>query len=138
MSGLEIVATRGFYRPAGKMTFHQAVELVAQALKNACEQRLTDILVNTAGMTGFEPPCTIERYAMITRWVESAGSGLRIAVVARAAFIDAQKIGVLIAQNRGVSVDAFTDEASALTWLDARRVRSAGARWGGRSHASGS
>ncbi len=136
MSGVEVVATRGFYRPAGNMTFQQAVDFVAEALKHARLQGLADILVNTSQMAGFEPPCTIERYAMITRWVESAGNGLRIAVVARAAFIDPQKIGTVIAQNRGVSIEAFIDEGSALRWLDARRTRSGSAR-PVRSHAAG-
>lgn len=128
MSGLEVVATRGFFRPSGIMTFQQAVDFVAEALEHARHQGLADILVNTSRMAGFEPPCTIERYAMITRWVESAGNGLRIAVVARAAFIDPQKIGTVIAQNRGVTIEAFTDEGSALQWLDARRTRNSGAR----------
>ncbi len=128
MSGLEAVATRGFHRPAGTMTFQQAVENVAQALRCARDQGLSDILVNTAQMAGFDPPGTFERYAMIMRWVEIAGAGLRIAVVARPAFIDPQKIGTLIAQNRGASVEAFTDEASALEWLDSRRNRWSGTR----------
>ena len=136
MTGLEVVATRGFYRPAGFMTLPQAMELVAGALKQARELGLADILVNTSQMAGFEAPCTIERYSMITRWVECAGSGLRIAVVARAALIDPQKIGTVIAQNRGVSIEAFTDERSALQWLDARRTRCAGTR-AVRRHASG-
>lgn len=137
MSTLEVVGTRGFYRPAGVMTFQQAVELVAQALKSAREQALADILVNTSKLTGFESPCTFERYAMITHWVRNCGGTLRIAIVARAALIDPQKIGTLIAQNRGVSIEAFTDESSALQWLDARRVRGIGTHWSGRSRAAG-
>jgi len=134
---VEVVATRGFCRPAGFMTFQQAVEKVALALKFAREQGLADILVNTSQMGGFEPPGTFERYAMITRWVQSAGSGLRVALVARPAFIDQQKIGVLIAQNRGMITDVFAEEASALQWLDARRIRSSGSGWSARSRASG-
>lgn len=137
MSGLEVVGTRGFFRPAGFMTFPQAVEMVAQALSQARDQRLADLLVNTTHMGGFDPPSTFERYAMITRWVECAGGELRIAIVARPAFIDPQKIGVLIAQNRGVSIDAFTDEAAALKWLDARRARLSASRESARSRASG-
>ncbi len=34
--------------------------------------------------------------------------------------IDPQKIGVLMAQNRGVNGDVFTNETDALAWLDAR------------------
>ena len=59
------------------------------------------------------------------KWAESAGSGLRVAMVARAELIDPEKIGVLMAQNRGVAGDVFTTEAAAIAWLDARTGRSA-------------
>jgi hypothetical protein len=41
-----------------------------------------------------------------------------VALVARPELIDPQKIGVLMAQNRGVLGDVFTNEADALLWLD--------------------
>jgi len=62
MSSLEVVATRGFYRPAVVTTFNQAVEQLAQALQGAREQQL---------------------YAMMTRWLRRAGHRLRVALVAR-------------------------------------------------------
>ena len=31
MTGFEIVATRGFYHPVGRVTFEQGVELITQA-----------------------------------------------------------------------------------------------------------
>ena len=39
-------------------------------------------------------------------------------MVVRAEIIDPQKIGVVMAQNRGVSGDVFTSEAAAIAWLD--------------------
>jgi hypothetical protein len=123
MTGLEVLGTRGFHRPAGEMSLERAIEQVAQALSQARELELDDFLVNTTGLVGFDAPGVFERYAMFTRWVKCAGLSLRIAIVVRASFIDYQKIGVLIAQNRGLSVEVFADEASALLWLDARRPR---------------
>jgi hypothetical protein len=136
MTGLEVLGARAFYRPAGVMTFQHAVELVAAALERTRELGLGDILLNTSGLAGFEPPGVFERYAMVTRWVRCAG-GVRIAIVARPAFIDHQRIGVLIAQNRGASTEVFTDEPSALAWLDARRARSASASRPARERAAG-
>jgi len=136
MKAFEVLgATRGIHRPAGEMSLQRGIEQVAQALLHARDLGLEDIVVNTTGLGGFEAPGVFERYAMITRWVQCAGS-LRIAIVARPAFIDHQKIGVLIAQNRGVTTEVFTDEASALKWLDARRAR-AGASWPGCRRAAG-
>lgn len=129
MNGFEVLAaTRGIYRPSGEMTLQHGIEQVAQALTHARRLDLEDILVNTTSLGGFDSPGIFERYAMITRWVQCAASSLRIAIVTRPSFIDHQKIGVLIAQNRGAILEVFTDEASALKWLDARRAR-AGGRW---------
>ena len=47
-------------------------------------------------------------------------------MVARPELIDPEKIGVLMAQNRGASGDVFTTEAAALAWLDAQRMSATG------------
>lgn len=116
----EIVGSRGFYRPVGIVTFEQAVDRVAVAMSYARERGLTDLLASTLGLTGFPPPSTFARYALAVKWAEAAGGALRVALVARPEVIDPQKIGVLMAQNRGVNGDVFTREADALAWLDAR------------------
>ena len=41
----------------------------------------------------------------------------------RTALIDPEKIGVLMAQNRGAIGDVFTNEAEAIVWLDGRQRR---------------
>ena len=120
MKDFEQVGTRGFYRPIATVTFEQGVEMVAQAMMTARELGITDMLVNTMGLTGFPPPSVFARYAMATRWAESAGAMLRVALVARPELIDRQKIGVLMMQNRGGSGDVFASEFDALAWLNAR------------------
>jgi hypothetical protein len=120
MDSFEIVGTRGFYRPSAHVTFEQAVELVAQAIHMARELGLADLLANTSGLTGFTPPSVFARYSMAAKWAQGAGSTLRVAMVARPEFIDPQKIGVLMMQNRGASGDVFSNETEALAWLDAR------------------
>lgn len=116
----EQIGTRGFYRPVAAVTFEQAIEMVAQAMLYARERALTDLLVNTHGLTGFPVPSTFARYALAVKWAESAGGALRVALVTRPEIIDPQKIGVLMAQNRGVNGDVFTHETDAIAWLDAR------------------
>jgi hypothetical protein len=120
MKDFEQVGSRGFYRPIAHCTFEQAVELVAESMSAARELGLSDLLVNTTGLTGYTPPSVFARYAMATRWMQSAGAALRVALVARPEIIDPQKIGVLIMQNRGGTGDVFATEAEALAWLDAR------------------
>jgi hypothetical protein len=116
----EIIGSRGIFRPVGAVTFEQAIEMVAAAMAYARERGLTDLLVSTHGLSGFQPPSTFGRYALAVKWAEAAGGALRVALVARPEFIDPQKIGVLMAQNRGVNGDVFAHESDALAWLDAR------------------
>lgn len=125
LENFEIVGKRGFYRPAGKATFELAVEMVAVAMKHAREQGLLSLLVNCNGFTGLTPPTIFARHALAVRWAESAGTMLHVALVTRPELMDPEKIGVLMAQNRGVSGDVFTTEAMALAWLDSRHDNTA-------------
>lgn len=115
----EVVGRRAFYRPSASITFEDAVELTAAAMRHARERGCVDMLANLCGFTGFVSPGTVGRYAMALRWAESAGSQLRVAMVVRQEVMDPQKIGVLMAQNRGVIGDIFLNEVEALRWLDA-------------------
>jgi hypothetical protein len=120
LENFEVGGKRGFYRPTGKVSFEQAVDLVAQAMNHARSLGLVSLLVNTNGFTGIAPPSIFARHALAVKWAENAGPMLHVAVVTRPELIDPQKIGVIMAQNRGVSGDMFTNEAAALSWLDSR------------------
>jgi hypothetical protein len=120
LSNFEIIGNRTFYRPTGKVSFEEAVDLVAESMTQARELDLRSLLVNTNGLTGLSPPTIFARHALAMKWAESAGSQLHVALVSRPELIDPQKIGVLMAQNRGVSGDVFTSEQAAISWLDSR------------------
>jgi hypothetical protein len=114
----EQVGRRGFFRPEGTVSFDRAIELVAEGMRHARSLDLVDLLVNTNGLTGFPNPDVFGRYTLATKWAESAGAALRVAMVARPEIVDPQKIGMLMAQNRGVTGDVFSSEAAAIAWLD--------------------
>lgn len=120
LANFEVIGKRAFYRPTGKVSFEQAVDLVADAMKQARELDLRSLLVNTSGLTGMSAPTIFARHALAVKWAENAGSQLHVALIARPELIDPQKIGVLMAQNRGVSGDVFTNEQAAIAWLDSR------------------
>ena len=120
LSHFEQVGSRGFYRPVARVSFEQAIEMVAQAMRVASGLGLTDLLVNGTGLTGFEPPDVFARYQLAIKWTQSAAN-LRVAIVTRPENIDPQKIGMLMAENRGAIGDVFTTEVEALAWLDARQ-----------------
>lgn len=115
---VERVGKRVFYRPAGTVTFEQGVDMVANAIRWARAQQAQDILVNIQRLHAFASMSTFMRYEFARRIAEVAGS-VRVAMVAAAAAIDPQKIGALVAQNRGVTGDVFDSESAALAWLDA-------------------
>jgi len=123
----EQIGKRGFYRPSARVSFEQAVEMVAGAMREARSLGLIDLLVNTKGLVGFGQPSIFARHTLAVEWARAAGTNLRVAVVARAELIDPQKIGVLMAQNRGVTGDVFTNEAEALAWLDSHLTNTTGA-----------
>ena len=121
LANFEQVGKRGFYRPTGTVTFERAVDMVAEGMRHARALGLKELLVNTHGFTGFSAPSIFARHALAVKWAESAGAGLIVAMVARPELIDPEKIGVLMAQNRGVLGDVFTNEIAALAWLNARK-----------------
>jgi len=114
----ELVAGRGFYRPAGSVTLKEAIDLVSAAIAYAREQGIHDLLVNISALTGFAPPSLAERYFLIEQWAAVADGKVRLAMAARAELIDPEKIGVLLALNRGLVSNIFVTEDEALTWLD--------------------
>ena len=120
MEHFEQLGSRGFYRPVAEVSFEQAVEMVAEGIRAARDLGLADLVVNTTGLTGFTPPSVFARHSMALKWAQTAGSVLRVALVARVELIDPQKIGVLMYQNRGGNGEVFTNETDALAWLDAR------------------
>ena len=125
LANFEQLGKRGFYRPEGIVTFERATDMVTEAMRLARHLGLVDLLVNGSGLTGFPPPSIFARHAFAVKWAEAAGASLHVAMVARAEIIDPEKIGVLMAQNRGALGDVFTSEAAALAWLDARSGGSA-------------
>ena len=117
----EQIGTRGFYRPTGNATFEQGIDLVTKAMVVARDNGCLDLLVNVYGLTGIQSPTVFARYDLAVRWAQSAGSKLRVALVSPRALLDPEKIGVLMAQNRGAIGDVFVDEAEAIAWLNARQ-----------------
>jgi hypothetical protein len=124
LESFEQIGTRGFYRPTGNATFEQGVDMVAHAMVVARESGCLDLLVNVYGLTGIQPPTVFARYDLAVKWARNAGSKLRVAMVSPPQLMDHEKIGVLMAQNRGVIGDAFSNEAAAIAWLNERQRRS--------------
>jgi hypothetical protein len=116
----ERVGKRGFCRPSGSVTFEQGLELMSGAVRWARQEQLPDILIDIRGLTLVGPLTTFMRYELGRRLAEVSGGVVRVAIVANASLIDPQKIGALVAQNRGMNADVFASETDAIKWLEAR------------------
>ena len=116
----ESVGDRAFFRPVGKMTLREAIQLVTRAITFAGERRIRRLLVNASGLTGFPSPTLPERYFLAREWAAAAPPGLRLALVVCAEMIDPEKFGILVARNAGLDAEVFSDDSDALSWLTLR------------------
>jgi hypothetical protein len=116
---VERIGSRAFYRPVLSAGFHDALGRCIAAVRWAREQGCTDMLVNVQGISGMEAITPFMKYEVAVGWAQAAGT-MRVALVVPEHLMDPQKFALLMAQNRGVNGDAFTSEAAALHWLDAR------------------
>lgn len=118
-----IVDDHAEYRPVGTVSIQQMVELVDSAITFARDQQLRKLLVDTSGLTGFEPPTIVERYYFIQKWASVASGAVVMAMVAQPEMIEPEKFGVTVAANRGLRSDIFeaASEEEALSWLKSRK-----------------
>jgi hypothetical protein len=89
------------------------VELVAEHCKQTNNNKL---LIDSTGVEA-TTPSLLDRFLAAERLGIFARYGIKAAFVIRPERMDPKKFGVLVAQNRGVSVDAFTDFQAAEEWL---------------------
>ena len=108
---------RGLDRPAGSVSFDEAVALVRAAIAAARRNQVRSLLVNTSALTGFSSPDTFERFLAAVAWAEESKAVVHLALVARAEMIHPQKFGVLVAANRGLVSNIFDTEVEARAWL---------------------
>jgi hypothetical protein len=89
----------------------------AEAASAVCRDRknkkmLVDISTITAQLT------TMERFDLASHAVR-VSAGLKVALLVNPTFLDPGKFGIVVAQNRGLTVDAFTVRQRAVDWLQA-------------------
>jgi hypothetical protein len=113
----QITGSQAEYRPVGQVTFREAIALMCGAIVHARESRVGKMLVDTRGLGGFPPPTTMERFELGKECADAANGAVIVAVVAKEEMIDPKRFGVVVARNRAMTVEVFTDEPAALAWL---------------------
>jgi len=111
------------YRPAGSVSFDKTIALVRAAIAAAGRNNVKDLLVDTTALTGFASPDTFQRFLAAVEWAEEAQGGVRLAMVALEEMIHPQKLGVLVAANRGMVSNIFPTEVEARAWLGVSEIQ---------------
>jgi hypothetical protein len=117
VENLEIIEDCVFFRPVGKVSLPEAVQLVAKAITFTRERQISKLFINTTGLTGFPSPTLPERYFIAREWAAVAERFVRVALVIPVEMIDPEKFGVTVAQNAGMNADVFATEPEARAWL---------------------
>jgi hypothetical protein len=93
-------------------------EVTAQfdSIVEYCRRAKSDrLLIDT---TGYDVKVSVtDRFRLGERLRVFAGQGIKVVFVSRPEQLDPRKFGALVAQNRGVTADVFTDLQSAEAWL---------------------
>jgi hypothetical protein len=105
------------YIPDGEHSLEATVEMIDGAIRYCRENRVAGLLVDITGVTGFPSPTLTDRFWFITKWAESSGRRVVLAIVTRGEMVDPDRIGITIATNRGLQCEVFTSKVDALEWI---------------------
>jgi len=102
---------------SGTLAFDAALRALKQVCDTAKEKEVKKILVNALALDG--ELATVERYRLgveVAEYLHQRHMSPRLAFVGKAPTMDG--FGVRVAQNRGLTVEMFSTEQEALSWLD--------------------
>ena len=118
---IETMGDCAYYRPAGRLTLDEAIDLVDETIAYVREHRIPKLLFNAKSLVGFPSPSLPTRYFAIRRFAETGQGLVQLAMVILAAHIDPEKFGVTVALNSGLNANVFSDEKEALEWLQSAK-----------------
>ena len=116
---LDIHHGLGIYRPRGKHSLVDAVDLVSRAIAHCREREARRLLVDATGFVDLPIPTLVDRFLMVEDWAQESRSTVFVAMVASPEYIHPRKFGVKVALQFGVICDVFTSEEDASAWLTA-------------------
>ena len=110
-----------FVTYTGTATLDSSVRLLNRVTDIAAEKRIHKILLNQLAISGILS--TLERYEIAMKGrahLAQLGISPNVALVGVPPSVDG--FAVLVAQNRGVTVDVFPTVEKALAWLDTTKI----------------
>ena len=105
------------FSPAGEFTLESITLAVDKAIAYCRQRAIRGLLVDVREVTGFPSPTVGERFVFISRWAATSEGQVRLSLVARPEMVLEDKFGVMVASNRGMISNVFTDPDEAQQWL---------------------
>ena len=105
------------YRPRGKYSLVEAVELVSRAIAYCRKRDVCKLLIDATDLVDLPVPTLVDRFLMVEDWAQEAKGKVTVAMVAPSEYIHPRKFGVKVALHFGLICDVYTSEEAALRWL---------------------
>ena len=105
------------YRPHGKLSLVEAVDLISRAIAECRRSGAPRLLVDVTGIEDVPVPTLVDRFLMVEDWAQAAQSMVVVAMVTHARYIHPRKFGVTVAAHLGLTCDVFTSRDAASKWL---------------------
>ena len=115
--GVEFIAGDGYVeaRHSGTYEPQSYKKFIAGSFQACKDHVLRLLLVDISAIRNFNPTAT-QRYEMGSLGSQLGREVDRVAIVGTVEQIE-QQFGTLVARNRGLNIQAFTDREQALRWL---------------------
>ena len=114
---LEIRGDTCYFRPCGKSSLVEAVDLISCSIASCRARKIQKLLVNATGLTGISAPTLVDRFLMIEAWALEAKGVVMVALVIQPEYIEPRKFGSKVAEHLGWMAEVFSSEMDALEWL---------------------
>lgn len=106
----------GTFRPRGRYSLVDAVDLVSNAITHCRKRNVSMLLVDATGFVDLPIPTLVDRFLMVEDWAHEAKGTVIVAMVAPVDYIHPRKFGVKVALEFGLICDVYSSE-EASTWL---------------------
>ena len=105
------------YRPRGKHSLVEAVDLVSRAIAFCRDRGVNKLLIDVTGLIELPIPTLVDRFLMVEDWAQEAKGTVVVVMVAPPEYIHPRKFGVKVALHFGLICDVYTSEEDASKWL---------------------
>lgn len=114
---LEVREGVGTFRPRGRCSLVEAVDLVTNAITRCRERNVDKLLIDATGLVDLPIPTLLDRFLMVEDWAHEAKGTVVVAMVAHPEYVHPRKFGVKVALEFGLICDVHASEDEAFKWL---------------------